>query len=360
MNKNYFLILLIGILLLLSSCKSDDDSDVYVPVSPVVFDITQVPYNTLSEYNFFEDVMADQVPVYGVIPYEPITSLFTDYAKKKRFIWMPDNVKANYIADGNVLDFPIGTVLIKTFYYNNVQPDNSRKVIETRLMIRKSSGWEFSNYIWNDDQTEAILDLSGGFVNIEWMEGTELKNTNYRIPTENECFTCHKLNNITTPIGTKPQHLNKDYPYSDGTMNQLEKLVEMNYLNNEIPSNINTVVDWTDVSKSMDLRVRSYLDINCSHCHTEGGHCSYRPIRFAFEDTANPTNLGVCVTPDEDIDPALVNIIFPGRPERSVLPFRMNSNNESVRMPLIGRSIVHEESVALITQWIDEMPDTCD
>jgi hypothetical protein len=110
----------------------------------------------------------------------------------------------------------------------------------------------------------------------------------------------------------------------------------------------------------MDLRVRSYLDINCAHCHTTGGHCSYRPMRLAFEDTVDPINLGVCVSPDENIDPALVSIIFPGRPERSVLPFRMNSENESIRMPLIGRSIVHEESIALITQWIDNMSLTCD
>jgi uncharacterized repeat protein (TIGR03806 family) len=359
MNKTYFLVPFLGILLLLCSCKSDDDAE-YIPVSPVVFDIAQVPYNTLSEYNFFENVMADQLPVYGVIPYEPITPLFTDYAKKKRFVWMPNGVKAAYVADGNVLDFPIGTVLIKTFYYNNVQPENTTKIIETRLMIRKGSGWEFVNYIWNEDQTEATLDLSGSFVDIEWLEGTQLKSTNYRIPSENECLTCHKLSSVATPLGVKPQHLNKDYAYADGLMNQLDKFVEMSYLNDDVPSSINTVVDWEDTSQTMDLRVRSYLDINCAHCHTTGGHCSYRPMRLAFEDTVDPINLGVCVSPDENIDPALVSIIFPGRPERSVLPFRMNSENESIRMPLIGRSIVHEESIALITQWIDNMSLTCD
>lgn len=122
------------------SCSNDNDStgeDDYVPipVSPVVLDMDAFPFNTLSEYNFFEGSMKAQEPVLGVIPYEPISTLFTDYAKKKRFVWMPSDVKATYVGDNKPLDFPVGTILIKTFYYNNVQPANTTRIIETRLML---------------------------------------------------------------------------------------------------------------------------------------------------------------------------------------------------------------------------------
>jgi hypothetical protein len=34
---------------------------------------------------------------------------------------MPVGTKATYNGDGNILELPVGAVLIKTFYYDNVQ-----------------------------------------------------------------------------------------------------------------------------------------------------------------------------------------------------------------------------------------------
>jgi len=345
------------------SCKSDDSED-YVPepLSPVNFDIEAVPYNMLSEYNFFEGDLKNQAPVYGVLPYEPISALYTDYARKKRFLWMPGNVEAKYVEDFKTLDFPTGTILIKTFYYDNVLPSNITKIIETRLMIRKETEWIFANYIWNDDQTEASLDMTGSTIEIEWIEGSTTKSTNYRIPSDAECLVCHKTSNMAIPIGIKPQNINSEYSYSDGNMNQLEKLVSFGYLNNDnLPSSseIQTVVDWKDTSNSLDLRTRSYLDINCAHCHIDNGHCSYRPIRLAFNQTLDRTNYGECVTPDENIDDALLYVVSPSRPNRSVMYYRMNTTNESIRMPLIGRTIIHDEGVALMEEWINSLTTIC-
>src|SRR5690606_38938315 len=173
------------------SCSSDNDGPIDeepVEVSPVVFDINTVPYQKLSDYNFFKSPMSDMEPVYGVLPFLPASKLFTVYAVKNRFIWMPDGQSASYVADSKSFDFPTGTVLIKNFYYENVLPGNSRKIIETRVMIKKPTEWIFANYIWNDEQTEAVYDLDGGFVPIEWVHNGETKNVNYRIPNGNECF----------------------------------------------------------------------------------------------------------------------------------------------------------------------------
>ncbi|MEJ6792189.1 MAG: hypothetical protein QNK89_05505 [Lacinutrix sp.] len=348
---------------ILFSCSDDnnpttDDGYEPIPVSPVVLNIDAYPFNTLSEYNFFDGDMKVQEPSIGVIPYESISTLFTDYAKKKRFVWMPSDVKATYSGDNKIIEFPVGTILIKTFYYTNVQPDNTTRIIETRLMLRKEDDWHFADYIWNDEQTEATFSLDGSFTTIDFIENGVPKTTNYRIPSDVECFTCHKIQSNSVPIGVKPQNLNSNYSYPEGSVNQLEKLVAEGYLEDNIPSTINTVVKWSDETQPIDLRVRSYIDINCAHCHSELKHCDYRPVRFAFDETDNETNLGVCVDPDTSI-PGMIDIVTPSIKERSIMYYRMNTTAEEFRMPLLGRSIVHEEAVTLIGEWIDGLTTEC-
>ena len=371
MAKNYsFIIVLIFSLSLLAiySCSNDGDDNNYQPISPVTVDLSQVPYTKLSDYKFFEGDLKNLNPSLGVLPYEPASNLFADYAHKKRFVWLPNGTKATYNGDHKVLELPVGSVLIKNFYYDNVLPTNSTKLIETRLMIRKSTGWIFANYVWNDEQTEAFFDLDGSFVPISWVENGQTKNAIYRIPSEVQCITCHKTEAyvggvlVTTniPIGIKPQNLNFNYNYSSGSKNQLLKWIENGLLENNfsLPSSQNTAVNYDDNTQSLEKRVRSYFDINCAHCHTEGGHCSYRPMRFAFDDTYNNnSNMGVCVdTQDmQDFPPALSKIITPGNKDRSMLYYRLNTTDESFRMPLHGRTIIHTEGIQLIEQWINSL-----
>lgn len=345
--------------LLILSCTPET----YTPItknSNVNFNIENVPYNNLSEYLFFEGNIANQTPTEGVLPFEPISKLFTDYAEKKRFIWMPDNVKATYNEDHTIFNFPEGTVLIKTFYYNNVLPDNTTKIIETRMLIKKGGQWILANYVWNDTQTDAFLDTNNITVPFNWLNNGVSTSVNYKIPSAEECLTCHKKNNTPIAIGVKPQHLNSLYPYQSGSENQLQKWIDMGYLQDTLPNTIQTLVNWEDTSQDLELRARSYLDINCAHCHSEGTHCSYRPIRFGFENTEDPINLGICVIPDEDINPNTTHVISPGRPEKSGVSYRLSATDEAVRMPLIGRTLIHQEGVDLINEWITSLTATCD
>jgi len=359
-NKVFYFVYTFFLCILFISCNADDN---YVPMettetSPVVFDITQVPYNTLSEYQFFEGTLNNLNPVYGVLPYDLSSTLFSDYAKKKRFIWMPENVKANYNGEHQILNFPIGTILIKNFYYNNVLPNNETKLIETRLMIHKAEGWIFANYIWNDAQTEAYFDLDGSVVDVTWSETTETKQVAYRIPSESQCHTCHKSGDTSIPIGPKPRNLNISKNYGTQTMNQLQKWVDFGYLN-ENPSNIETLPNWQDQSLSLNERARAYLDINCAHCHSEESHCAYRPVRFNFDATTNPENLGICVVPDTDLGVGLTHIVEPQNTRNSVLFYRINETEESIRMPLLGRTLKHVEGIELIEDWINALSIQC-
>lgn len=345
------------------SCSGDEDYtsiDEPVLISPVNFDINSVPYQTLSEYNFYEGDASALEPVYGLVPYTLANTLFSDYSKKKRFIWMPSNVKATYDGDHSPLNFPVGTILIKNFYYDNVLPSGDTRVIETRLMIRKDEGWIFANYVWNEGQTDATLDMSGSFTAFDWEENGETKSVNYRIPAGPECHTCHKSGEIPIPIGPKPRNLNLTYSFEDGVKNQLQKLIDMNYLEDNLPSDIQTMVKWDDTSQPLHERVRSYVDVNCAHCHMEEAHCAYRPIRFNYDSTDEDVNLGICVEPDTNLGQGLTHIVSPSHFLRSVMYYRINSTDESVRMPLLGRTLVHEEGVQLVYDWIESLQMTCE
>lgn len=352
MNKLLlFAISLFSVVLTVFSCKKHEGNFAPYVDMEVKMDLTKVPYDKLSDYNFFIGEMKNQAPSKKVLAYEPASTLFTDYALKKRFVWMPDGTISTYESDGEILNLPVGAALIKTFYYDNVQPSGETRIIETRIMIRKSSGWIFAEYVWNSQQTEAYLDMNGSYTNISWDQNGTPKSTNYRIPSATECLVCHKLNNQPIPIGIKPQNLN--FKLAGEDKKQLQKWISYGYLENNIPGNIVSTVDYHDASKSIDLRLRSYLDINCAHCHQENRHCDYRPIRLAFSETSDPVNIGLCVAPDEVINPTLINIITPANKNKSVMHYRLMSTDENVRMPLLGRTIVHEEGVQLLEEWIN-------
>ena len=368
MSRYFTYVILIAFLS--ASCNSDDDAayetipEEIPAVSQVSVDLTQVPYATLSEYNFFTETLSDLNPSFDVVPYKPISILFSDFAKKSRFIWLPPGTKGTYNGDANNIELPVGSVIIKNFFYDNVLPDNRRVIIETRLMIRKEEGWTFAEYFWNDDQTNAFLDTAGdgGFKYVEWIENGVQREFNYRMPSGSECFTCHKNNASNEPIGIKPQSLNSTYQFADGMQNQLQKWIDVGYLEDNLPTNINTVIDYEDTSQPLELRVRSYVDINCASCHRDEGHCNYRPMRFAFDENNLQENLGVCVDPDQFLGNLASDqkLIKPGDPENSVILYRINTTEESERMPLLGRKLIHDEGVALLRDWIVSLEDPCE
>lgn len=365
----YFSLFISSMLFLALGCGPDDDENPPPPPPPPVdtsvkIDLASMPYEQLSEYRFFVgDDFSEMNPNEGMLLYEPISTLFSDYAHKIRYVWMPEGASANIEEDHRILDFPDGAVIIKTFYYDNVLPTNERRIIETRVLYKENGEWKFAEYVWNDEQTEANLDLSGSNTFVEFTnDANEVQAVNYRIPAEAQCLTCHKMGEAAIPIGPKPQNLNADFDYPDGsTSNQLMKWYAEGYLSAEPnPASINTVVKWDDPALDITLRVRSYLDINCAHCHREGGHCDYRDIRLGFNESDNAEALGICITPQEFLDGTQRFIVNPTIPSKSAMFYRLNSTAEEVRMPLLGRSVVHQEGLEMIESWINQLDDNCD
>jgi len=129
----------LSLLLLIASCDTDE------PVFPM-HDVETMPFEKLSDYGFFRGELKNLQPVDGIIPYDLNTPLFSDFAGKSRLVYIPKGEQAVY-SENEAFDFPVGTVLIKTFYFSHDlrELDGARTLYEPRLIIHKSSGWEAAN-----------------------------------------------------------------------------------------------------------------------------------------------------------------------------------------------------------------------
>lgn len=329
----------------------------------VALDVTAEPFKNLSEYGFFTGTLKDLKANERVVPYDLVTPLFTDYAHKTRFVYLPEGKSADYDTTG-VLQFPVGTCLIKTFYYPEDfrKPEAERRIIETRLLVHREAGWDNLAYIWNDEQTDAELDIAGDIKEVKWThyDGSARK-VDYVIPSKNQCKSCHWRNDASfTPIGPKVRNLNRDYTYADGTENQLLRWTKLGILKNgPAPAAAPKIASWTDSTHTLNQRARAYLEMNCGHCHSPNGPAYTSGLHLNLEN-ANPENLGFCKSPVA-AGKATGNFMYdivPGHPELSILTFRMESTDPGIKMPEIGRGLVHKEGVELISRWIAEMKES--
>ena len=315
-------------------------------------------HENLSDYRFFLGPMKELKPADGIIPYDLITPLFSNYAEKLRFIKLPAGSKAGY-NDSAVFDMPKGTVLIKNFYYPNDfrHPGKGRKIIETRLLVHQEKGWTPFQYIWNEEQTEAVFEPVGDAITVSYVDSKGKKVTApYIIPSQPQCKGCHAQGNILFPIGLAARHLNTDYDYGAGKQNQLSYWQNHSMLDlptgHSIPANVN----WQNKKAGTEARARAYLDINCGFCHSRKGPANKSGL-FLDIYTPHSTALGI-LKPPVAAGRGSGNLeydIVPGQPNKSILLYRMTSTDPGISMPEIGREQVHKEAVALLSEWIKNM-----
>ena len=314
----------------------------------------------LSDYAFFKGELKDLTPAERVFPYVINTPLFSNYAEKARFIYLP-KAKTMAFAQQGPFSFDNGAILIKNFFYHEIEGDTTspRRIIETRLLIKEEEGWKPLNYIWNEQQTNADLNYIGKNVAVSWKDSHgEAKQVDYVVPNLNQCKNCHSSDNNITPIGITAAQLNQRYTALQQEINQLDYFKQLGIL-----TNFSTAVEhqpmpvWNDVlNASVEERAKAYLDANCAHCHSAQGSAKNSGLYLNYHQK-DQRKRGVLKPPiaagkgsgDFKYD------IVPDHPEESIFIYRMRSNDPSIRMPEIGRSIVHEEGLALLTQYIKEL-----
>jgi len=339
------------------ACKKDDTSN-----EAAMDNIAAFPYDNLSDYGFFTGDIANLISIDAVLPYDLNTPLFSDYSQKARYIYIPNGKSANYVADF-ILDFPTGTILIKTFYFLNNIADASqgKQIIETRLLVKYDNEWEVFSYIWDEEQTEASFTVLGEQRPISWTHyNGETKTANYLIPNKNECKSCHLFDEEVIPIGPKARNLNRLYDYSDGSKNQLDKWVERGWLTG-LPNPYPYLPVWDDESTgNLNDRARAYLDVNCAHCHYSGAPADNSGL-FLNYTNVDSLHLGICKPPVAagQGSGGLQADIIPGDPDASIMVYRMNSNDLEVQMPEISRSVIHTEGLELIREWIASLEGDC-
>lgn len=321
----------------------------------------------------------------GVIAYDLNAPLFTDYAHKLRTIWVPEDAPAAALNAGGVPDLPVGTVISKTFYYPRAGGDSANvskaddpngefnpilgdldlvRLMETRLLVRREQGWEPVSYVWNAAQTDAILTRIGDAAQLTLVapDGGASDFT-YIVPDINQCAGCHAPNNTTReiePLGVRARHLDKTYTHDGVSVNQLMLLADRGILEQTEADQLFANADWTDTSLSVDQRARSYLDINCSHCHNPVGPADTSGLDLTMAADIGPA-LGICKLPiaaGSGTGGRTFSIV-PGAPDDSILVYRLETTKPGAMMPELGRALSHVEGVMLIREWITEMDGSC-
>lgn len=321
--------------------------------------VTAVPMPGVNQAVIDSDATPQKLSAFGLFhfndPKQPLARigytlrapLFSDYADKHRFVSIPAGRKARVLADG-VIDFPVGTVLVKSFGWGAV---NEGRPVETRLLIRRAAGWTALPYIWDADGKDATLALGGRRVPISFKSPDGMAHTiRYAVPNKNQCKECHSLNGGIVPIGPKARNFIVDPAASAA-------LIGLFF---EDPTALKPVMPvWDDPeSGSVAARARAYLDVNCAHCHNPAGSASNSGLFLRWTDEPSGVNYGIGKRPTAagrgsgGMDFA----IKPGDPDQSFLIYRLESTDPGIAMPEVGRSTVHKEGAALLRQWIAEMP----
>nr|WP_255551936.1 SO2930 family diheme c-type cytochrome [Erythrobacter crassostrea] len=295
---------------------------------------------TLSEFRFFTDGMIHH-PNYQVTGYELNTPLYSDGADKLRFVYLPEGTVLMG-EGGGLLKFPVGSAIIKTFAFGEGE---DRRLIETRVLLHRTTGWVALPYRWNEDQTDAKLALAGARIPMTRPDGEEIS---YRIPNKNQCKTCHSKDGEVIPIGPKARNLPSEW---------LAQMVDTGHLS-AVPSGSDVLPHWTDRegAETADL-ARAYLDVNCAHCHQPGGGASNSGLDLRWEQY-DQTKLGIRKPPvaaGRGAGGHAVSIA-PGDPDASILVYRMSSTEAGVAMPELGRSTNDPDGIAVVRKWIEEMP----
>ena len=321
------------IILVIISCRKEEfNRD--IEILNFNFPKTIVFEDSLSSYSIFQGNLADLEPSIGYELLELSSVLFTDYSHKQRLVKIPTGTQMTKSNDGTI-DFPNGTILTKTFFYYNDERDTTlgKKVVETRLEIKENDVWNVATYIWNENQTDAVLKLDGLDTPISWIDENGIgRSTIYHIPTENECMTCHQSNSTMTPIGPTLRNLNRAVERNGNVLNQLTYLQNEGVLNSFPIDQVGHIVDYNNSNASLEDRGRAYLAMNCAHCHNPNSWERSAEREFDFRYETPLSQAGILYDKDKI--------------KRAI---------QDQEMPLIGTTMLDEEGVNLMIEYLDNL-----
>ncbi|MEM9717992.1 MAG: discoidin domain-containing protein [Bacteroidota bacterium] len=315
----------------------------------------------LSETGAFSN-LSTLSPASGLIPYTVNTPLWSDRAMKKRWISLANDGTFDasseqvVFANKDPWQFPEGTVIIKHFELpiDERNPTITSR-LETRFLVIGAAGRAYGvTYKWRVDGSDADLVLDGDDQNftVTDVAGQSYTQT-WHYPSTSECLTCHN-GNAGYVLGVNTQQLNGDftYPSSGVTDNQLETWAHLGIFDSPI-GEVESLIRNVHLGSSTAInqyKVRSYLDANCAFCHRPGGTDAAFDgrLKTRFESQ------GLLNTPVQSAGSQGEFVLLAGDTQHSELWVRDNSVGADA-MPPLGKSIVDQEYMNVLSEWIEEM-----
>ncbi len=324
----------------------------------------------LSDTGLFTSVK-DQTPSPGVTSYSINASHWADHATSERWLALP-GADAVQIDKDMRWQFPDGAVLAKTvsMEMTHSDPSSSRR-LETQILHREDGAWRPYTYLWNDDQTDAELVPANGVTRVLQIHDASapegVREQTYRVSSRGECQMCHnpwaelKTSGVgiqsASPLAVAFDQLNKIQSHEASQENQLTELQRHGWISGNVPpspSEAPKLSDPYDTTASLNDRVRSYLHVNCAHCHQPhaGGSAV---IELASDVKLEDAKILDAKPGQGAFGISHARIVAPHDPEGSVLFYRMAKVGNG-RMPRIGSNEVDEQAVAMMHNWITQLP----
>jgi uncharacterized repeat protein (TIGR03806 family) len=313
---------------------------------------------SLSALHLFDGDLSRLVPARDVTRYQINSKSFCDYADSTYLMKVPHGATIRYTPDGP-FEFPVGTVLAQTLSYSDADQNGARRIVETRVLLRRDDKWIGLPYVWNEAQTDAQLELIGASIEIRRrLPDGQARQQTHIVPNFNDCKRCHRIGDIVTPIAVSARQLNCPSTAAEGdAKGQLAAWRRSGVLQGLPSGKLPLLARWNDpASGTIDQRARAYLESNCAHCHNPRGAASNSGLQLA-SDVEKPSSIGVMKTPVAAGrgSGGLLFDILPGQPKASILLHRVRSVQAGVMMPEFGRTQVDEEGALLLTEWIASM-----
>ena len=320
---------------------------------------SELPLQKLSDYGLFVGNLADHQPAAGVVPYDLNTPLFSDYTTKLRFVKLPTGTQATY-RDADVFDFPVGTVISKTFAYEHDLrdpkagrrlPRDSHPAAQTRRLDRPALRLERRADRGlprcRGPNGRCPLDRYRGPRAIESLPRSKRQSVQ-RLSRRRQAFH----DRTQGPASQQGLRLRR------GNRKPARALDPPGHpRQHALARSGRSERAWDDPrSGTLDERARAWLEINCARCHNPAGGAANSGLDLTATQT-EPARFGVYKSPVAagSGSGSLSYDIVPGKPDESILLYRINSIQPKVMMPELGRRMIHAEGLDLVRQWIAGM-----
>ena len=321
---------------------------------------SDAPFPTkLSETGLFADTLR-QMPAEGVVEYEVSAHRWADGTHSRQWIALPNSTQLKLFKrfdwmtgeSAGRFDFPNDTVAVKTVsYFADAQEPSSERHLETQLLHKYGDEWRAYNYVWNDEQTDAVLQADEATERKLLIKDREAdggqRSQVWRHASRSECLLCH-LWSAGTVQGFWPPQLDLEYEGKS----QLAQLASLGLFAEDVQPK-ETVVSPSDQTASLEARARSYLGMNCSTCHRNlGGGTSI----FTFDITVplDESKYVDAVPSQGSFGINDARVVAPGDPNRSVILYRLLKSGRG-HMPQFGSNVIDRDGVQLIHDWIASM-----